>query len=67
MSVLGLDLLTQSSDYTVEPVRGLDVVWCFPSMWVFLKVEKKGIGSMLFLELLIFFFSLYITVFTVLK
>ena len=43
MSVLLVDLLTQSSVYTAEPVRGLEVV-CrgVLLMWVFLKVEKKN-------------------------
>ena len=44
MPVLRVDLLTQSSDYTAEPVRGLKVV-CrgVLLMWVFLKVEKNGL------------------------
>lgn len=41
MSVLLVDLLTQSSDYAAEPVRGLKVFCCgVLLMWVFLKVEK---------------------------
>ena len=46
MSVLLVDLLTQSSVYTAEPVRGLEVV-CrgVLLMWVFLKVEKKWINT----------------------
>ena len=44
MSVLLVDLLTQSSDYIAEPVRGLEVV-CrgVLLMWVFLRVEKNGL------------------------
>ena len=45
MSVLLVDLLTQSSDYTAEPAGGLKV-FCRSVllMWVFLKVEKNGIN-----------------------
>ena len=71
MSVLRFDLLTQSSDYTGEPVRGLETVWRFFLTWVLLKIEKNGIridvigGAFNFLFL--FFFSRYITVVTVLN
>ena len=45
MSVLPVDLLTQSSDYIAEPVRGLRV-FCrgVLLMWVFLEVEKNWIN-----------------------
>ena len=64
MSVLRFDLLTQSSHYTAEPVRGLEVVWLFFLTWVLLKIEKNGIrtdvisGAFNFL-FLFFFSSLY--------
>ena len=45
MSVLRVDLLTQSSDYPAEPVRGLKVFYRrVRLLWVFLKVEKDWIN-----------------------
>ena len=71
MSVLRFDLLTQSSHYTAEPVRGLEVVWLFFLTWVLLKIEKNGIRtdviSGAFNFLFLFFFPRYITVVTVLN
>ena len=71
MSVLRFDLLTESSDYTAEPVRGLEVVWRFFLTWVLLKIEKKnGIRIDAISRFSIFFsyfFSRYITIVTVLN
>ena len=65
MSVLRFDLLTESSDYAAEPVRGLEVVWRFFLTWVLLKIEKKNgiridVISRAF-NFLFLFFSRYIT------
>ena len=73
MSVLRFDLLTESSDYTAEPVRRLEVVWRFFLTWVLLKIEKKKNGiridviSRAFNFLFLYFFSRYITIVTVLN